>query len=183
MAYNKVDMNSATNALENLLMCKHSLYVLRDSPAAVQKEILKHADETLILAISELALNILNGNLKIDPQCLSELRKYKTSLRALAYPSAVSNIAHGKESENRKGARSRVAVQSGRGSSKVKGRDKNKKAKKPSSEWKKKRRYLVQKGGGVFLTSLISSALGGLVGKVVSNLVEEPRQQVRRDDD
>lgn len=39
----------------------------------------------------------------------------------------------------------------------------------PSVEWKRKKEYLVQRGSGAFLSALITSALGGLIGKVIGN--------------
>lgn len=49
-----------------------------------RRSLLKVADKSLVTAICECALNILNGNVEITQEQKEKLRKYKTFLRLLA---------------------------------------------------------------------------------------------------
>lgn len=50
----------------------------------LRKNILKFADEELVLSICECVLNTLNGNIKLDHKIIKKLEKYKKHLRNLA---------------------------------------------------------------------------------------------------
>lgn len=141
------------SSLEKLARCKPYLQVLANTNSSVQKEILKTGDKDLILSICNLCLNIINGNIQLSAQSLDRLRKYKTVLRKLAYPTEARGV---------------VRNQSGRG--KKKG-GKQILQKFDEGDWKRKKKYLVQKGNGAFLSTLITSALGGIIGKAVGNIV------------
>lgn len=141
--------------LSRLAKCKHHLHVLKSSSSAVQKVILQNADKDLILSLCEICLNILRGHLRLDAQSLASLRKYKTLLRAVA----------------RVDSRPSATRRAGRGEQRGKGRASQRVTSSTAADsaWKRKRRILVQKGKGPFLTSLLTSALGGLVGKLVTH--------------
>lgn len=130
-----------TEALERLAKCKHYLHVLKSSAPPVQKLLLKHADQDLVISICEICVNILNGNLQLNTQSREALRRYKTILRSVASTELTASRGQRGAGITRKC--------------------------KPS-DWKAKRRYLAQVGSGAFLTSLLTSALGAIVGRVVS---------------
>lgn len=130
----------------NLAKYKHYLHVLRDSPSSAQKVILKHADKKLILAICEICLNILNANIQLSAQSRRVLERYKNVLRDLAYP---------QKSQTGSG----VKGKGGKGTS--------------GACLERKRTILLQKGNGAFLTTLISSALAGIVGKLVGAAISK----------
>lgn len=50
----------------------------------LRSAIVKHSDDGLIKAISEIALNTLNGNNKIDNKTIRKLHPYKRQMRCLA---------------------------------------------------------------------------------------------------
>lgn len=157
----------ALSPLEELAKYKHHLLVLRDSPPKVQKALLKSADFRLIQGIAELALNILNSNLTISAQSRQALERYKTELRHLAYDTgytvrkASKKKKKGKEVRgHQRGAGSSISSSSRLVSPEAAARD---------AVWEKKRNYLVQQGSGAFLSTLITSALGGIVGKIISH--------------
>lgn len=163
---------AASSSLDNLVRFKHHLHVLRDSSPKVQKALLKHADENLVRVLIELCLNILNGNLALTDQSRQVLARYKSILRELVY-------AHKPSSSSSSSSRATVRRNSnprqrgrGGGSSSSSGGKGGK-----EEPWvRKKRNYLVQKGCGAFLTTLITSALGGIVGKIISNSLSNPEK-------
>lgn len=65
---------------------KHYIYVLRDGDEKVRRVILKHADESLILALSECAYNLLNNVQPLSEHCIEKLKPYKHIIRKLADP-------------------------------------------------------------------------------------------------
>ncbi len=140
-------------SMEKLARYRHYLHVLKSSPTKVQRVILQHADQGLIEGLCAISLNLLQGNIEISPEALKRLRKHRNLLRALAY----------RTSGGGRDRRRRGLPQRGRGGS-------------SATDLRFKRQVLVQKGAGAFLTSFLTSALGGLVGKVVAGLVSKKRE-------
>ena len=64
----------------------HFLHVLKDAKPQARRALLASADDELIKAIVECALNTLNGNHKLTKEEKSKLKKYKSRLRALINP-------------------------------------------------------------------------------------------------
>ena len=64
----------------------HFLHVLRDAKPQARRALLASADDDLIKAIVECAINTLNGNHKLTRDQKSKLHKYKSRLRALVNP-------------------------------------------------------------------------------------------------
>ncbi len=62
----------------------HFIRLLSKTPPQRRNEILKHAPKELIAALSEGALNILNGNVKLTTRKYSSLKRYRSQLRQLA---------------------------------------------------------------------------------------------------
>jgi hypothetical protein len=60
----------------------HFLHVLKDAKPQARRELLATADDELIKAIVECAINTLNGNHKLTKD-KSKLSKYESRLRAL----------------------------------------------------------------------------------------------------
>lgn len=84
---------------------------------------LKHADNSLILAICECALNVLKGNVELSKVQKSYLARMKKLIRMLA---------------------------------------------KKTVSLKKKKKHLVQKGGGILIPLLINAAISALVSQLGS---------------
>lgn len=82
------------------------------------KEVLKTADKGLIQSVCECALNLLKGNVRVNPSKRKQLAKFKLTLRRLV---------------------------------------------KKGESFKKKRKYLVQKGGGILVPILLSAVLQSLI--------------------
>ena len=64
----------------------HFLHVLRDAKPQARRALLASADDNLIKAIVECAINTLNGNHKLTRDEKNKLHKYKSRLRALVNP-------------------------------------------------------------------------------------------------
>jgi hypothetical protein len=64
----------------------HFLHVLKDANPPARRELLTTADDDLIKAIVECAINTLNGNHKLTKKDKGNLSKYKNRLRALVNP-------------------------------------------------------------------------------------------------
>lgn len=60
------------------------LKVLHKVPLNTKKHIVAHGDRSLIIAICELALNLLNGTFCCTPNIRKKLQKYKKNLIKLA---------------------------------------------------------------------------------------------------
>lgn len=60
------------------------LEFLRSASPKVRSEILKNADNSLVLAICEIAHNVCCGNIKFKKSCLKKLTPFKKSLMKLA---------------------------------------------------------------------------------------------------
>lgn len=153
---------------------------LKDSTPKKQRSFLNEAHEDVIVCVCELCVNLLNGNIKVTEDTYTKLHRFKNELRALARPpSSVSCCAGSKSADLNR----RVAVQTGGGGGGGKGRQRGggsggalslrerKRNKALKAYWKRKRQYLIQRGGGAFLTTVLSSALGGIVGKLIANSV------------
>ena len=90
------------------------LKTLVDAKPKLKKAIIKYASPDLVMAISEIALNMLKGIIKLTPQQKQRLSRYKKEFRSLAKKNVSVN---------------------------------------------KKRKILVQKGGGAGLAILLPLAL------------------------
>jgi len=64
----------------------HFLHVLKDAKRQARRALLASADDELIRAMVECAINTLNGNHKLTIHEKSKLKKYKNRLRALVNP-------------------------------------------------------------------------------------------------
>jgi hypothetical protein len=64
----------------------HFLHVLKDAKPQARRVLLTSANDGLIKAIVECAINTLNGNHKLTKEDKSKLIKYKSRLRALLNP-------------------------------------------------------------------------------------------------
>ena len=64
----------------------HFLYVLKDAKPQARRALLSSANDELIKAIVECAINTLNGNHKLSKEDKGKLSKYKNRLRALVKP-------------------------------------------------------------------------------------------------
>lgn len=155
------DNKGVEMSLHRLAKCRPLLHLLRDGPPKLKKSLLEGADQNLILSLCDICLNILNGNIQISSQSKKALRKYRFRIRALANGTD-SRSAGGSSGSGgagkRKGVLARQRGQTGRGAS-------------TDTDWKRKKKFLVQRGSGPFLTALISTALGGVVGKYVGHLL------------
>lgn len=70
------------------------LQVLAKSHPHVCQAILRGADKDLLQCLSECALNILNGNVKLKPTDKARLTKYKQKLRKIANKKVSLNQKH-----------------------------------------------------------------------------------------
>ena len=61
----------------------HFLHVLKDAKPQTRRALLTSADDDLIKAIGECAINTSNGNNKLTKEDKGKLSKYKSRLRAL----------------------------------------------------------------------------------------------------
>jgi hypothetical protein len=62
----------------------HELQVLRKASPKFRKAIISNYNKELLNAISEIALNVLHGNIELPVTSQQKLRKHKTALRAPA---------------------------------------------------------------------------------------------------
>jgi len=62
------------------------LHVLKDAKTEARRALLASSDDELVNAIFEWAINTLNGNHKLTIDEKSNLKKYKSSLRAFENP-------------------------------------------------------------------------------------------------
>lgn len=62
----------------------HILEVLKKASPKLRKAILEQCDSQVICMLSEIIINILNGQLAVTPNQKIKLRKYKKHFRALA---------------------------------------------------------------------------------------------------
>ena len=95
------------------------LKILVDAKPKLKKAIIKYASPDLVMAISEIVLNMLKGIIKLTPQQKHRLSRYKKEFRSLA--------------------KKNVSID-------------------------KKRKLLVQKGGGAGLAFLLPLAISLLSG-------------------
>ena len=76
----------APQRLGNINKVKKTLILLANSKPSVVKKILKNANSHLIKAISEIALNMLNGVVHLTPSQKSKLKRFKRPMRDLTSP-------------------------------------------------------------------------------------------------
>lgn len=62
---------------------QHLLQVLKNSKCKLRKSILKCCDRKVIQTLSEIVHNTLSGNIKIDPNLLNKLKKFKNKLKKI----------------------------------------------------------------------------------------------------
>jgi hypothetical protein len=62
----------------------HELQVLRKASLKLRKAIISNSNKELLNGISQIALNVLQGNIELPVSSRQKLRKHKTALRALA---------------------------------------------------------------------------------------------------
>jgi hypothetical protein len=62
------------------------LQVLRKSNPKLRKILLRNCDPEIIKTICEIAINTLNGNIKVSKNNFAEFKKHKIFLRKLACP-------------------------------------------------------------------------------------------------
>ena len=67
--------------MENLKKNYKILKTLSNCKKGLRNRILLNSDDSVINNICECVLNTLNGNVKLPPQNLSKLKKYKKTLR------------------------------------------------------------------------------------------------------
>jgi len=72
----------------------HFPQVIKDAKPQARHTLLTSADDDLIIAIVECAINTLHGNHKLTKGDKSKLSKYKNRLRALVSPRLVLKV-HG----------------------------------------------------------------------------------------
>jgi len=66
----------------------HLLRALHSSKPARRRNLLKIADDDLIRALSDCALNLLSGNIPLDSKRKRTLKRYKRELIAVSEPSS-----------------------------------------------------------------------------------------------
>ena len=72
--------------MDRLKSQRHFLHVLKDAKAQARSPLLASADDELIKAIVECAINTLNGNHQLNKEEKSKLSKYNNRFRALVNP-------------------------------------------------------------------------------------------------
>lgn len=80
------DMAPRRGQMSNIRKAKKTLILLANSRPKVVKKILKNANNQVIKAISELALNCLNGAVKLSPTQKAKLSRFKKPMRDLSAP-------------------------------------------------------------------------------------------------
>lgn len=63
---------------------KYLLYTLRKADPKLRNAIIKNSNTNFIKTLSEMSLNLLNGNVEHSPQMKNRMKKYKKKLRCLA---------------------------------------------------------------------------------------------------
>ena len=76
----------ASARLANINKAKKTLILLANSKPDVVRKILKKASTGLVKAISEIALNCLNGVVRLTPAQKAKLRRFKKPMRDLNAP-------------------------------------------------------------------------------------------------
>lgn len=76
----------APSPLSNINKAKKTLILLANSKPKAVRKILKNASSQLIKAISEIALNCLNGVVRLTPKQKAQLRRFKKPMRDLNAP-------------------------------------------------------------------------------------------------
>ena len=74
--------------VKNNIYC---LQLLGKCKPTLRKAILSNGDEELICSICECILNVLNGNVKLEPDVLKKLSRYKKFFRQIAHENDTFN--------------------------------------------------------------------------------------------
>ena len=61
----------------------HKLHTLKDAQPKLSKAIISNCDKDLVNSVSECALNLLHGNVKLSDFTRRKLRKYRRQLRTV----------------------------------------------------------------------------------------------------
>ena len=61
----------------------HKLHTLKDAQPKLRKAIISNCDKDLVNCVSECALNLLHGNVKLSDCARKKLRKYRRQLRTV----------------------------------------------------------------------------------------------------
>ena len=61
----------------------HKLHTLKDARPKVGKAIISNCDKDIVNCVSECALNLLHGNVKLSDCARRKLRKYRLQLRTV----------------------------------------------------------------------------------------------------
>ena len=61
----------------------HKLHTLKDARPKLRKAIISNCDKDLVNYVSECALNLLHGNVKLSDCARKKLRKYRHQLRTV----------------------------------------------------------------------------------------------------
>jgi len=61
----------------------HRLHTLKDAQAKLRKAIISNCDKDVVNSVTECALNLLHGNVKLSDCTRRKLRKYRRQLRSL----------------------------------------------------------------------------------------------------
>ena len=61
----------------------HKLHTLKDAQPKLRKAIISNCDKDLVNCVSECALNLLHGNVKLSDCTRKKLRKYRPQLRTV----------------------------------------------------------------------------------------------------
>ena len=78
-------------APRNVDKAKDTLILLANSHPTAAKKILKNANNTVIKAIAELALNCLNGVLPLNSAAKKKMQRYKSGMRKIASKSSIAD--------------------------------------------------------------------------------------------
>lgn len=76
----------APSKLKRLRANKHMLYVLKNAEPKLRTALIKNCSDDVIKALTEIAINIVEGVHKISPNSKKNLEQYKLELRKLTSP-------------------------------------------------------------------------------------------------
>lgn len=82
-------MSKVPNGYKNIESQMGMLNNLAIANKKMRNNIIKNADPKLIKSICECCLNTLHGRVKLDPDHLNKLRKYRSTFRALSNKSSI----------------------------------------------------------------------------------------------
>ena len=90
----------ARDTMAHVSKAKKTLILLANSKPAAAKKIIAKASQNVLKAISELALNMLNGVLTLNDAQKKRMKRHKNSMRRLA---EVNSTLSAKKKDNSKG--------------------------------------------------------------------------------